>query len=344
MRPNPSSGYIAFLSAFITAALSALLFYLISADHIQSLKLGLIVLVVGAVVFYLLLQYFIYRKILMIYKNLYRYRSKDEKFINLLSNPAKDPISNVSDEVLSYMQENKREITQLKEQEKFRREFIGNVSHELKTPIFSIQGYIHTLLDGALEDKDVNRRFLTKAGKSIDRLAEMVDELTTISQIQSNKIKLKLEKFDMAELVADVYEMLEQMAAEKNVKLHYKRLGLRNAMVYADKKRIHQVLTNLLVNSIKYGKTDGNVWVTCSTESKKIVVAVKDDGPGISEEHLPRLFERFYRTDEHRNREEGGSGLGLAIVKHILEAHNERIDVHSKLGEGTTFEFELSKA
>lgn len=344
MRSNPSSGYIAFISSLIIAASSAGINFALYDSVKYSALIFLLVFAIGFGVFYVLLQYFIYRKILMIYKNIYRFKAQDEKFLDLLNNPGQDPISNVRDEVLNYMQENKREISQLKEQERFRREFIGNVSHELKTPVFSIQGYIHTLLDGALEDKDVNRKFLKKAARGIDRLAEMVEELTTISDYQSGNFTLKLSKFELAELVNEVIEMVEHLAEEKNISLEYKRNAIRPIMVNADRQRIRQVLTNLMVNAIKYGKKDGFVKITGTPEGKKVLIEVADNGQGIDEQHLTRLFERFYRLDEHRNREEGGSGLGLSIVKHILEAHNEHVDVKSEKGKGSTFAFSLPKA
>ena len=342
MNLNPNSGYIAFLAALGTALISSLSLWLLSNNLKLSLILFSIVFVVGLVLFYLLLQFFIHRKITSIYKSIYRFKSQDETFMSMLSKASNDPISEVSDEVMKYMQENRKEISQLKEQEKFRREFIGNVSHELKTPIFSVQGYINTLLDGALEDKDVNRKFLQKAERGIDRLAEIVEDLTSITEFQAGKISLKKSNFEIEMLVQEAFEMLQVMANSKGIKLHFVK-STRSSLVYADKHRILQVLTNLVVNAIKYGKPEGNVWVNCRAEKKKIFVEVKDDGEGIPNEHLNRLFERFYRIDEHRNSEEGGTGLGLAIVKHIIEAHAESIDVHSKVGEGSSFEFSLSK-
>lgn len=344
MRKNPSPGFIALFSSVATTVVIGLLLLLFSIEwYIIGLVCALS-LIISFFTFYLLLQYFIQRKIMTIYQNIYRFKAKDKKMLNLLSNPMADPISDASEEVLGWMQDNKKEILELKEQQKFRREFLGNVSHELKTPLFNVQGYIHTLLDGALEDKDVNRKFLKKAARGIDRLAETVEELTSISEFQSGRFQLNLEEFDFAKLVEEVFETVDSMAKSSEIELEFSKTGLRSTNVIADYKRIRQVLTNLVVNAIKYGKKGGVVEVNCSSMDKQLLVKVIDDGEGIEEEHHNRLFERFYRLDNHRNREEGGSGLGLSISKHIIEAHEQTIGVKSKIGEGSTFEFTLVKA
>ncbi len=344
MRRSPSPGFIALFSSIISTLVVATLLLLFSENWYVVGVVSAINLVVSFFLFYLLLQYFIQQKIMMIYQNIYRFKAKDKKMLKLLNNPLSDPISDVSEEVLAWMQDNKKEILELKEQQKFRREFIGNVSHELKTPVFNVQGYIHTLLDGALEDTDVNRKFLKKAARGIDRLAETVEELTSISEFQSGKFKLNIEEFDFGELVTEVFEVIDSMARSRQVKLIFTKTGLRSTAVKADYKRIRQVLINLVVNAIKYGKKDGQVEVNCSSMDKQILVKVSDDGAGIETEHLNRLFDRFYRVDSHRNREEGGSGLGLSIAKHIVEAHEQTINVKSERGVGSTFEFTLAKA
>lgn len=256
---------------------------------------------------------------------------------------SKDPIAEVSKEVMDWMRENQKEVNLLKEQADFRREFLGNVSHELKTPIQSIQGYVHTLLDGALEDKKVNRVFLEKAGKGVDRLVELVSDLTAISEYESKEIQLNFKKYDIAEQVKEVFEMVEQLAINKKITLSLKKDAAKPFMVYADKPRIERVLINLIVNAIKYGNVKGHVKVGFYDLDKNILIEVTDNGDGIEKEHLPRLFERFYRTDLGRSRELGGSGLGLSIVKHIIEAHKQTINVRSEMGKGSTFGFTLKK-
>jgi two-component system phosphate regulon sensor histidine kinase PhoR len=341
---NPSPAYIAVFGGLLVLLLSVVLGLALGGDLNTMIVLGLALAVLSAVAFYFLIQFFIQRKIDLIYKNIYRFRTQDKTLWSRLSQPGQDPIKELSTDVLSWMQSNKKEILELKAQARFRREFMGNVSHELKTPIFSIQGYIHTLLDGALEDPEVNQKFLRKAAKAVDRLTELVDDLTEISTLQSGKVELVIEKVDLAELCDEVYDMVDSKAKEKKVICSYTKTGVRSNLVNADKRQIMQVLTNLVVNGIKYGKEGGKVEVSSHSIGDHILVEVKDDGEGIAEEHLPRLFERFYRVDEHRNREDGGSGLGLSIVKHIIESHGQTIDVRSSIGQGTVFSFSLEKA
>jgi two-component system phosphate regulon sensor histidine kinase PhoR len=245
-------------------------------------------------------------------------------------------------EVIKWARDNKMEIEQLKKLADFRKEFLGNVSHELKTPIFNIQGYIHTLIDGAINDPEVNTRFLKKAAKSADRLSDLVADLLAISQLESGELTMEKERFDMTALVKDVYEQL----SNKKVHLIIKEGCNIPFYVNADKYRIRQVLVNLVSNSIKYGKQDGTTTAAFYDMDENILIEVADNGPGIDQEHLNRIFERFYRIDKSRSREseEGGTGLGLAIVKHIIEAHRQTVNVRSNLGEGTTFGFTLQKA
>ena len=246
--------------------------------------------------------------------------------------------------MLEWARSQANEIEQLRKLEAFRKEFLGNVSHELKTPIFNIQGYIHTLLDGAIDDPEVNIRFLKKAGKSLDRLSDLVEDLISISQLETGQLKMEMEKFDIHALCVDIYEALEMRAGEKGIELTFKEGCDKPFWVYADKARIRQVLVNLIVNSVKYGKQGGRTLISFYDMDENILIEVADNGEGIEAVHLPRLFERFYRVDRHRSREEGGSGLGLAIVKHIIEAHNQTINARSKVGSGTTFGFTLRKA
>ena len=236
------------------------------------------------------------------------------------------------------------EINILKDQENYRREFLGNVSHELKTPLFTIQGYILTLLEGAMKDKKVRSKYLNRTAKGVDRIISIVKDLDLITQFESGIKTVDKSNFNIYELIDNVYDLMEFESEKNNTKLRIRNERNNSVMVYADKERILQVLTNLVVNSIKYGKESGYTEIAVDEYDKdRIIVRVIDDGEGIEEEHLPRLFERFYRIDKTRSRKKGGSGLGLSIVKHIIEAHQEQIFVKSKIGVGTEFSFTLLK-
>jgi len=236
-----------------------------------------------------------------------------------------------------------QEIDDLKKMEKFRKEFLGNVSHELKTPLFNIQGYVSTLLDGGLEDDNINRKYLEKCDKSINRLISIIKDLETISYLESSQIGLQYENFNIYEVVREVYELQEFKARQKKIRLAVSG-GEKCIMVYADRKKILEVLINLVVNSINYGKDEGRTVIDITDQDERVLIEVTDNGIGIPEESLPRIFERFYRVDKSRSRNEGGTGLGLSIVKHVVEAHNQKVSVKSKQGEGSTFGFTLQKA
>lgn len=254
-------------------------------------------------------------------------------------------VDDISVELDSWAEGNDREIARLKEAEKFRKQYLGNVAHELKTPIFNIQGYISTLLDGGLEDEVINRKYLERAEKSVERMINILGDLDTISRLDSDMNQMHPESFDMVALCKDFAEQAEMEAAKRNITLQVK--GADNlpssCWVSADKFYIGQVLENLIVNSIRYGKEGGLTKITCRDMLDKILVEVEDDGIGIAKSDLPRVFERFYRTDKGRSREQGGTGLGLAIVKHIIENHGEKVSVRSELGTGSTFTFTLKK-
>ena len=236
------------------------------------------------------------------------------------------------------------EINILKDQENYRREFLGNVSHELKTPLFTIQGYILTLIEGAMKDKKVRSKYLNRTAKGVDRIISIVKDLDLITQFESGIKTVDKSNFNIYELIDNVYDLMEFESEKTNTKLRIRNERNNSIMVYADKERILQVLTNLVVNSIKYGKENGYTEIAVDEYDKdRIIVKVIDDGEGIEEQHLPRLFERFYRIDKTRSRKKGGSGLGLSIVKHIIEAHQEQIFVKSKIGVGTEFSFTLLK-
>jgi len=284
---------------------------------------------------------FIYARIKPIYKTLNSI-GNDEYEGNDMA--GKDIIADADNKVDSWVKGKDREIKQLKQMEKYRKEFIGNVSHELKTPIFNIQGYILTLLDGGMDDPEVNRLFLTRTEKSIDRMISIIEDLESISKLESGELKLEPETFNLRKLAEDVYDLQEFRAKEKNIKLTFGKSFEKEVMVKADKQRIHQVLSNLVVNSINYGKKHGRTEISVYDMANRVLVEVKDNGIGIAEKHLPRIFERFYRADKSRSREQGGTGLGLSIVKHIIEAHKQKINVSSEEGKGTSFTFTLEKA
>jgi two-component system phosphate regulon sensor histidine kinase PhoR len=246
--------------------------------------------------------------------------------------------------VSKLLRQRKSEINSLKDQENYRREFLGNISHELKTPLFTIQGYILTLIEGAMKDKKVREKYLKRAAKGVDRLISIVKDLDLITQFESGIKTVDKTDFNIYELVENVFELMEFESEKNNIKLQCENDNSTPIYVYADQERILQVLTNLVVNSIKYGSNNGYTKVVIEDLNKeKVIIKVIDDGEGIEKKHLPRLFERFYRIDKNRSRKKGGSGLGLSIVKHIIEAHNEQIFVKSEIGEGTEFSFTLSK-
>ncbi len=288
------------------------------------------------------LQKFIYRKIKLIYKFIYQTKaSKREEFYYKNILPQKG-IDEVRKDVEEWAEQRKAEIEVLQQNENYRKEFLQNLSHELKTPIFAIQGYVDTLLNGALENPDVNKKFLASTSRNIDRLVNLVSDLDAISKLESGEQLLIQENFVIQDLLKEVYESLEITAAEKNIKCIIKKGCEVPLTVYADKEKIRQVVINLVENSIKYGKQNGTVESSFyKVDGRRVLIEISDDGYGIAEEHLNRIFERFYRTDIARSRKVGGSGLGLSICKHIIEAHGQNIHVRSKIDVGSTFGFTL---
>ncbi len=344
MIRNPTPSSIALYTALVVALLVGGLTAFIQASWTEALALFVITGLFSFIFFYYALEIFIYRKIKLIYKNIHRLKTTRYKSsVFNKSNMTSDPISEVNQEVILWAKDQNAEIEELKKLENFRKEFLGNVSHELKTPIFNIQGYIHTLIDGAIDDPEVNVHFLKKAAKSVDRLCDLVEDLINISQLETGQLKMEMERFDIHAQVRDIFESLEMKAQERGITLNFKEGCDQPFFVYADKYRIRQVLVNLLVNSIKYGNDGGHTYCAFYDMDENILVELSDNGEGIEEKHLGRLFERFYRVDKSRSREAGGNGLGLAIVKHIIEAHGQTINVRSKTGAGTTFGFTLKK-
>ncbi len=288
------------------------------------------------------LQNFIYRKIKLIYKFIYHTKaSKKEEFYYKKILPQKS-IDEVREDVEAWAEQRKAEIEMLQQNESFRKEFLQNLSHELKTPIFAIQGYVDTLLNGALENTDVNKKFLQSTSRNIDRLVNLVDDLDAISKLESGEQLLLKDSFVIQDLVKEVYESLSIKADEKEIKCIIKKGCEVPLTVYADKEKIRQVFINLIDNAIKYGKQNGIIEASFyKVDGHRVLIEISDDGFGIAEEHLLRIFERFYRTDLARSRKVGGSGLGLSICKHIIEAHGQTIHVRSKIDVGSTFGFTL---
>lgn len=255
-----------------------------------------------------------------------------------------DTLETIEKQIEVIIEERKKEIEHLKKLETYRKEYIGNVSHELKTPIFNIQGYIQTLLDGGLEDTNVNRKFLERADKSVERMITIVEDLQTITQFETGELVLDIETFDILALSKDVCDTMDMRAKTRNISLIVREMDNIPFLVSGDRFRLRQVLANLIVNSIKYGKEGGETKIQLRDNGNFIMVEVSDNGIGIDKKHLSRLFERFYRVDKSRSRDQGGSGLGLAIVKHIIEAHDQHINVMSTAGIGSVFSFNLPKA
>lgn len=346
---NPTPRLLSLFAAIIAAGIVVLAEYVTSISTffqkgwLSYVAVFIITFIATFLIFNYLLEHFIYRKIKLIYKTINTYKDSKEKTLEKVDLNA-DIIGNVGKEVEEWQKNRTDEITELKKTEVFRKEFLGNVSHELKTPIFSIQGYLHTLLEGAIDDPEVNVNYLQRAAAAVERLCLIVDDLEAISKLESGEMVLDQRTFDVRDLVHDVLDSLELRAREKNIKLGFKEGSDRSFFVYADKERIRQVLVNLVVNSIKYGKTGGSTVVGFYDMDEHILVEVTDNGIGIDAVHLPRLFERFYRVDKSRSRDQGGTGLGLSIVKHILEAHKQSIKVRSTYGIGTTFTFTLLKS
>lgn len=295
-------------------------------------------------VFYYLIEKYVYSKIKLIYKLIHNLKLGRDLRDALGEHMSSDPINDVEHEVQEWAREKKTEIDTLRTQEKFRRDFLSNISHEFKTPLFAIQGYIEALQDDDLEDRDMARQFLNKASKNVDRLSYLIKDLDEISKLESGELPINYTKFKINDLIKEVLESSELKAQQHNIKAIFKQKYDEGIQVTADRQKITQVLVNLIDNSFKYGKEGGNTWITLFDLHDQVLIEVTDDGIGIEEKFLPRLFERFFRTDTSRSRQIGGSGLGLAIVKHIVEAHEQTINVRSTEGVGSTFGFTLQKA
>ena len=344
---NPNK--LALGNALIIALLMALLlvgYTQFFADK-EPLWLYLLIamLLAGIIAFYVFrftLEKFIYEKIRVIYKTI-----RNTKTVKGSEQPANHdkPIQNVYEEVIDWGNSKSKEVEELKEMAQYRREFLGNVSHELKSPIFNIQGYVLTLLDGGLEDPSINKEYLLRTEKSINRMIAIVEDLESISQLESSELQLNLQKTDILSLAREVIDGLEIKSKKRNSTIVFGGNYEKPIFVVADKERIRQVFVNLIDNSVKYGDLEkGKTVVSFFDMDDHLLVEVSDNGNGMEQQDMKRIFERFYRTDKGRSREQGGSGLGLAIVKHIIQAHKQTINVRSTPGVGTTFAFTLKKA
>jgi two-component system phosphate regulon sensor histidine kinase PhoR len=333
------------LSLLVSSVTSAFLSLIPSVNSVALSVCFLISFSSSFILIYIAFEFLIFKEINNVYSKLSKIKKKDFKFVPPSSDllPSANPIRRVNQEITAYAGQKEKEIDELKRMEAFRREFIADVSHELKTPIFSAQGFILTLIDGAVDDENVRDAFLGKAARSLKALAALVEDLLTLSQIESGDITMRLEEYEMQDQVLEVFEQLENKAERRGVTLKLVSQYEEGVYIYADYNRIRQVLINLIINAIKYGKENGTVTVTLTQTTKNLKISIKDDGNGIEPEHLVRIFERFYRIEKSRSKQEGGTGLGLAIVKHIIEKHNSKISVKSKVGEGTQFAFKLQR-
>jgi len=335
---------VAFLSAFLIAGITTAFLSLVENISGRALIVAYsLSFFTSFVLIYVALEFLVFRELNMIYNRLEKIRQKDFKLPKKRIFRDSNPIKRLNEEIYTYATRKQQEINELKRMEEYRREFVANISHELKTPIFAAQGFIHTLLDGAVEDENVRDKFLEKAARSLDNLNVLVQDLLTLSRMESGDIKMQYSHFDLYQLTHEIFEQLEELAEAKRVKLKFDKHQIPKAMTYADRNRIGQVMTNLIDNAIKYGNEEGKVIVEIESEKDNLIVLVRDDGPGIEPEHLKRIFERFYRVEKSRSKDSGGTGLGLAITKHIVEAHGSKISVTSKPGKGTQFRFKLPK-
>ncbi|HCN83802.1 MAG TPA: two-component sensor histidine kinase [Sphingobacteriaceae bacterium] len=334
---------LVFLNSIAVAlTLSIFNFYFQKDLYASTITFG-ITLVTSYVIFYYLIERYVYSKIKLIYKLIHNLKLGKDFKDALGESVSADPINDVALEVKEWAKDKKTEIDNLKQQEQFRREFLANISHEFKTPLFALQGYVEALQDDGMKDTELSHKFLEKASRNLDRLNFLIKDLDAISKLESGEIPINYERFDLSLLVKEVLESMEASAREYHISLSFKEKYDTTTTVNADREKVRQVLVNLIDNSFKYGREGGNTTIKIFELHDQILVEVTDDGIGIEEKYLPRLFERFFRTEQSRSREIGGSGLGLAIVKHIIEAHQQTITVRSTEGIGSTFGFTLEK-
>jgi two-component system, OmpR family, phosphate regulon sensor histidine kinase PhoR len=342
MLKSPTPRQIALYVSVLTTFVIFLVVIFINAsagDMNRALNIVFIPIASFAACFFVVnyfIETFIYRRIKIIYKRIADSKRTENAGIG-------NTLEDVENEVESWADDKNKEIASLKELEEYRRNYLGNVSHELKTPIFNIQGFLHTLIDGGVNDPSVNLSYLQKAARNVERLNSIVQDLETISQLEAGKLTLDIQNFDIQQLTNEVIEDMELKAKEKNIKITFKEGANHGFRVRADRETIRQVLTNLIGNSVKYGKVNGQTKISFYDMDKIVLIEVSDNGIGIARHHLKHLFDRFYRVDKSRSRNAGGTGLGLSIVKHIIEGHNQSVHVRSTEGVGSTLGFTLEK-
>jgi two-component system phosphate regulon sensor histidine kinase PhoR len=344
-KKNITPQQVAAINALTIAIVGGIANFIITDNWVITIATFFGLFLISFVMTHYFIQRLIYRKIKLIYKFINQTKaSKREEFYYKNILPQKS-INEVRQDVEKWGIQKKKEIENLQQNEAYRKEFLQNLSHEIKTPVFAIQGYVDTLLNGALEKPEVNRKFLENAYRNVERLVNLIDDLDEISKLESGEQLLHVSNFSIQDLIKEIYETLSIKAVNKNISCCIKKGCETPVFVYADKEKIKQVVINLVDNAIKYGKNNGHVEASIyNTDGKNILIEFSDDGSGIAEEHLHRIFERFYRTDYGRSRNIGGTGLGLAICKHIIEAHSHSLHVRSNLEVGSTFGFTLTKA
>jgi two-component system phosphate regulon sensor histidine kinase PhoR len=333
-----SAIYLTLLSVTI-----AIISYFLIAKHLGTGPILICVLVLFIISFFIIqyrAEHFIYRRLKRIYEDVSILDVND-----LRKESVTTDIDKLSKRMQTYVEGKGLEIKSLTERDSFRRDFLGNVAHELKTPLFTVQGYILTLLEGAMDDKNIRLKYLERANKGVERLVAVTKDLDMIAKLETDGLKLNMEVSNILEIIQNVFDLFEMRAKKRNIILKFDRIYEFPVFVVGDIEKIEQVLINLVVNSIKYGKPNGTTIVAVDDYRKnKYIIRVIDNGEGIKPQHLPRLFERFYRADQSRSREQGGSGLGLSIVKHIVEAHNQNVLLKSTFGIGSEFSFTMKKA
>ncbi|MFD2932247.1 sensor histidine kinase [Spirosoma flavum] len=331
------------LACLISALTLAFLTFVEGVTSTMLFVVGISSFIISFFLVFYAIELLVFREVNKMYKTIHKLKIRDFNISRKSIIKNTNPFKKLNDEIFVYVARKQKEIDELKRLELFRREFLADVSHELKTPIFAAQGFIHTLIDGAVDDEQVRDKFLSKAAKSLDGLDALVKDLVALSQLETGEVKMNFERVDLAHVTQEIFEQLEKIAHGKHASLQVKSTHSGSVWVKADPQRIRQVMTNLIENAVKYGNENGRVQVSLDDDKKFIIVSIRDDGPGIPPEHLNRIFERFYRVEKSRSKDRGGTGLGLAIVKHILNAHKTKISVMSKVEKGTTFRFKLER-
>lgn len=333
-----SALYLTLLSIVVASVVYLLFFEKIGL--ISVILFGIVLFVVSFFIIQYRAEHFIYQRVKKLYEDISILDIEDLKRDKVTTD-----VESLTKSVQEYVKDKSEEIADLTERDSFRRDFLGNVAHELKTPLFTVQGYILTLIEGAANDKEIRDKYLDRANKGVERLTSIIKDLDMIAKLETEGMKMNIEPFNILELIQSVFDLFEMKAKKRNITLKFDKVYEFPIHVKGDIERIEQVLINLIVNSIKYGKANGVTTVSIENYNEnKFIIKITDDGEGIKQEHISRLFERFYRVDQSRSREQGGSGLGLSIVKHIIEAHNETILLKSDFGVGSEFSFTIEKA